>query len=437
MKKLYVTGSHGFIGKRFCEIAKEQYLIIPVDRNNVSEVPSGSVIIHFAAKTAKSKNDVTTLAEYRRANVGLTKKLLARKPSYFLYVSTMDVLHKPLTPYAQSKLEAEALVSSFEIVRLGFVYGPGEGEYGKVIPTFIKCALAEKSLPVTDKHAARKFIYVDDVVRKLLAHVENKTTEITTIEGDIEIKILDLAKSIQKLVKNNQTSVLTPFETNLQKEIDWFRSRRVLFFDVDGTILNHWKRMYTYYAKFWIEQGFPVMALPAYMGKKRRGLTDEDMLSGLVPEKLVKMYIVWKKRPIESQEALAMDSVMSGMRDVLTKLSRTYTIVVVSARQSPEKLKDQLANLGVGTYIHEVLAVGHHTSGQKKMEAMKTYMFNHALDPGDVCIVGDTEMELGAAKSLGIPCISVTWGIRNEDFLRKHGAKLIAHTPKNLLQFLL
>jgi len=52
-------------------------------------------------------------------------------------------------------------------------------------------------------------------------------------------------------------------------------------------------------------------------------------------------------------------------------------------------------------------------------------------------IVGDTEADMAAAKRAGIPCISVSWGIRSEKFLKKHGATTIVRAPKELLHTLL
>lgn len=50
--------------------------------------------------------------------------------------------------------------------------------------------------------------------------------------------------------------------------------------------------------------------------------------------------------------------------------------------------------------------------------------------------VGDSDVDILTAQNAGMPCISVLWGFRDEDFLRQHGAKLLAREPKDVLALL-
>ncbi len=47
--------------------------------------------------------------------------------------------------------------------------------------------------------------------------------------------------------------------------------------------------------------------------------------------------------------------------------------------------------------------------------------------------VGDSDVDLQTAKNAGLPCISVTWGFRDRDFLTTHGATVFADTPAEIL----
>ena len=42
---------------------------------------------------------------------------------------------------------------------------------------------------------------------------------------------------------------------------------------------------------------------------------------------------------------------------------------------------------------------------------------------------GDSDVDVMTAANAGIPCLSVTWGFRSEEYLLSHGAKHIARTP--------
>ena len=47
--------------------------------------------------------------------------------------------------------------------------------------------------------------------------------------------------------------------------------------------------------------------------------------------------------------------------------------------------------------------------------------------------VGDSEVDIQTAANAGIPCVSVTWGFKDRDFLISHGAKTLIDTPEELL----
>lgn len=50
--------------------------------------------------------------------------------------------------------------------------------------------------------------------------------------------------------------------------------------------------------------------------------------------------------------------------------------------------------------------------------------------------IGDSDVDIETARNAGIPCISVGWGFRDEDFLRAHGAGVIARSPGEILGIL-
>ena len=50
----------------------------------------------------------------------------------------------------------------------------------------------------------------------------------------------------------------------------------------------------------------------------------------------------------------------------------------------------------------------------------------------DAVYVGDSEVDVETARNAGCDCIIVTWGFRDERFLREHGARTLAHTAGEL-----
>jgi len=95
-----------------------------------------------------------------------------------------DTPARPLSPYAAAKLAGELYAVSWaahtrlETVSLRFfnVFGPRQSPdspYAPVIPKFIECLRAGRPMPVYgDGRQTRDFVYVEDVVRRLLAAAE-------------------------------------------------------------------------------------------------------------------------------------------------------------------------------------------------------------------------------------------------------------------------
>ena len=53
---------------------------------------------------------------------------------------------------------------------------------------------------------------------------------------------------------------------------------------------------------------------------------------------------------------------------------------------------------------------------------------------GDTAVyIGDSDVDIRTAENCGMDCISVTWGLRDEDFLVENGAKVLVHAPSDLL----
>lgn len=58
-------------------------------------------------------------------------------------------------------------------------------------------------------------------------------------------------------------------------------------------------------------------------------------------------------------------------------------------------------------------------------------------DKSEAVYIGDSDVDFETAKNAGLPCISVLWGFRDEEFLRSKGASLFVHKPSEILNIVL
>ena len=58
------------------------------------------------------------------------------------------------------------------------------------------------------------------------------------------------------------------------------------------------------------------------------------------------------------------------------------------------------------------------------------------LTNNEAVYVGDSDVDIMTAKNSRMPCISVTWGFRNREFLTKHDAEIIIDSPDEIIDIL-
>ena len=102
------------------------------------------------------------------------------------------------------------------IVRLFNTVGPRQtGQYGMVIPTFVKQALAGRPITVYgDGNQSRCFGYVGDIVGALVKLMDHNEAvgQVFNIGSNQEISILKLAERVKELTQSDSDIVFIPYD---------------------------------------------------------------------------------------------------------------------------------------------------------------------------------------------------------------------------------
>ncbi|MBL7068753.1 MAG: GDP-mannose 4,6-dehydratase [Candidatus Omnitrophica bacterium] len=116
------------------------------------------------------------------------------------------------------------------IVRLFNTCGPRQtGEYGMVIPRFIKQALLGQPITVYgDGTQTRSFTYVGDVVKAVIALAEHPKSvgEIFNVGNSRSISINELAQRIKKMTESSSKIVYVPYEKAYEKGFEDMKYRQ-------------------------------------------------------------------------------------------------------------------------------------------------------------------------------------------------------------------
>ena len=191
-------------------------LIVESPVRTIENNVHGTEVVLSLANKKKKKVLVASTSEV----YGLSAEVPFREDGNLV----MGATNKGRWSYACSKAIDEFLALAYWrekklptiVVRLFNTVGPRQtGQYGMVIPTFVKQALAGRPITVYGSgKQSRCFCYVGDVVGALvrLMDAEDSVGEVFNIGSTQEISILDLAKRVKELTDSDSEIVFVPYD---------------------------------------------------------------------------------------------------------------------------------------------------------------------------------------------------------------------------------
>jgi UDP-glucose 4-epimerase len=305
--KVLVTGGAGFIGtnltlnllssgyevKVFDDLSTGLKANIPKDAEfvNASILESSQidkaiedceVVVHLGARGSVPRSIKDPIATHNVNATGTLNVLEAARNSQCHYIfsssssvygSNMilpkneDMVLRPITPYAASKMSGEALslgyaksyglaVSTFRFFNIFGPWQRPDHEYAAVLPKWIsKCIKGDEIEIFGDGEQTRDFTYVGTVINIILDCISNKVlhpepvnlaygnnislNQVTQLlkNGfpDLKVKYLSPrggdvlhSKNDPKLVQSMYPNVnIEKFETSLQETINWFKKSKI------------------------------------------------------------------------------------------------------------------------------------------------------------------------------------------------------------------
>jgi len=180
-----------------------------------TNVHGTEVVLSLANKKKKKVLIASTSEVY-----GLSTKVPFREDGNLV----MGATTKGRWSYACSKAIDEFLAFAYWrekklptiIVRLFNTVGPRQtGQYGMVIPTFVKQALSGRPITVFgDGKQSRCFCYVGDVIGALMKLMddENAVGEVFNVGSNHEITIMDLARKVKELTNSESEIAYVPYD---------------------------------------------------------------------------------------------------------------------------------------------------------------------------------------------------------------------------------
>lgn len=214
--------------------------------------------------------------------------------------------------------------------------------------------------------------------------------------------------------------------------------KKAVFFDLDGTLLNTLDDLAdsTNYAlsKF----GYPTRTIDEvrqFVGNGVAKLIERAIPEGKNNPNFEKCLAIFKEN--YAQNMYNKTAPYNGIIEMLSNLKSKGIKIAVVSNKFDLAVKELCKKYFEG--FIDFAAGENEAQGIKKKPAPDTVIsvlneFNFA--PEDAVYVGDSDVDIMTAKNSKMPCISVTWGFRDEKFLLENGATILINAPSEIYNHL-
>jgi len=209
---------------------------------------------------------------------------------------------------------------------------------------------------------------------------------------------------------------------------------KVAIFDLDGTILNTLEDLadtMNYCLRAYGMKERSLNEIKSFVGNGIRRLVERAVSNGTDAKTIEEIYAAFnqyykdhcdvKTRPYE------------GIPEVLKKLKEEGVLTAVVSNKADYAVKKLCKEYFDGLFDYSV--------GEKEGIRRKPYpdsvisaIEHFGANPDEAVFIGDSEVDYQTAHNAGIDVIMVSWGFRDEDYLKSIGAAKIIHEPYEILR---
>lgn len=191
----------------------------------------------------------------------------------------------------------------------------------------------------------------------------------------------------------------------------------ILYFDLDGTLVDVRRRHYAAYVDTAHELGLTPLPERAYWDRIRQGASNADLMRGADPERQTQFARQWQER-VESPSYVRLDTLIPGARATLASLRESYELVLVTLRQDRESLLEQLDELSLTKFFSAIYSADEPAGTGSKAKLIRLLQND---DGKSGVVIGDSEADIEAARELGLRSLCVTTGLRDRSYLSDFG----------------
>lgn len=199
---------------------------------------------------------------------------------------------------------------------------------------------------------------------------------------------------------------------------------RKFFIDFDGTLVDSRLRLFNLFGELAPDNK---LSFEEYWEIKRKRTRQDQMLRNWLnysDDKISKFKHDWLDR-VEEEERLNLDSPIPGAIDFLKKSSEFAQLYLVTARQHPKYVYNQLNEMKMMRYFEDIYVT------EQKVGKSDLILSNTDFTEDDV-IIGDSGEDILCGKELNLKTIAVTTGVLNHNLLKQYAPSMIVNSVHDI-----
>ncbi|MFA6601954.1 MAG: HAD-IA family hydrolase [Candidatus Paceibacterota bacterium] len=120
---------------------------------------------------------------------------------------------------------------------------------------------------------------------------------------------------------------------------------------------------------------------------------------------------------------------VAGMSEVIEKLSKSYSLIVISSTLSAP-IGELLEKYKLASFFQEIMGNDVHTS---KVEKMKIFFAKYKTDAQHCLFITDTLGDMREGAKVNVSAVGVTWGFHDKERLVQGKPVAIVESPEELV----
>ena len=209
-----------------------------------------------------------------------------------------------------------------------------------------------------------------------------------------------------------------------------------IIFDLDGTLLNTLDDLYSSVNHALAQFNLPVRSkweVRSFLGNGIRRLVEHALPEGCDPILTEKVFNEFRAYYLEhSLDCTQPYEDIIPMLQQCKALGKSTAIVSNKLNLAVQDLHQRFFRDCIDVAIGETPDVKRKPAPDMVKKAIELLGCKHS----EAVYVGDSEVDLATARNASLPCIAVSWGFRDKDFLIEQKAQTIIDTPQQLIEII-